>query len=236
MCLAFCSHLWRFQVEQQVRCDGWRRISALPVHPRFESELRDHPVSLGGERAPQHCCMFRFVVSRSDHSGQGVGVRTLVCRLLFIQDKVWHAHILDTTKYSDDCNRAFGHLLHHAPNYDDMPASGPAAGAVGEPGDSKSDKGAQQCAATIAMYEKIFGHKPPMMVWESLYSSDALEGEGGELATNNHRLLCVVAAQLLTSCICACFVACDRGESGEGRSSRDPGRLKGPLGSWRSCR
>jgi hypothetical protein len=29
-------------------------------------------------------------------------------------DAVWHAHILDTAKYADDCH-AFGHFIHHFP-------------------------------------------------------------------------------------------------------------------------
>ena len=30
-------------------------------------------------------------------------------------DKVWHAHILDTQRYGEDCQRIFGHFLHHFP-------------------------------------------------------------------------------------------------------------------------
>ena len=30
-------------------------------------------------------------------------------------DTVWHAHILHTRKYADDCDRVFGELLHHEP-------------------------------------------------------------------------------------------------------------------------
>lgn len=32
-------------------------------------------------------------------------------------DKVWHAHILDTRKYSDDCMMLFGKFLHHFPYF-----------------------------------------------------------------------------------------------------------------------
>ena len=28
-------------------------------------------------------------------------------------DEVWHQHILDTRAYSGDCERIFGHFLHH---------------------------------------------------------------------------------------------------------------------------
>jgi hypothetical protein len=32
-------------------------------------------------------------------------------------DKFWHAHILDTRKYVDDCGRVFGFYLHHFPYF-----------------------------------------------------------------------------------------------------------------------
>jgi hypothetical protein len=32
-------------------------------------------------------------------------------------DEIWHAHILDTMKYAADCDRLFGGMLHHVPNY-----------------------------------------------------------------------------------------------------------------------
>jgi len=32
-------------------------------------------------------------------------------------DEVWHTHILDTYKYHDDCDKIFGHYLHHFPYF-----------------------------------------------------------------------------------------------------------------------
>jgi hypothetical protein len=32
-------------------------------------------------------------------------------------DEMWHHHILDTRKYADDCNSAFGEFLHHFPYF-----------------------------------------------------------------------------------------------------------------------
>ena len=32
-------------------------------------------------------------------------------------DRFWHAHILDTRKYIDDCERVFGYYLHHFPYF-----------------------------------------------------------------------------------------------------------------------
>ena len=32
-------------------------------------------------------------------------------------DEFWHAHILDTEKYAEDCERIFGSILHHFPYF-----------------------------------------------------------------------------------------------------------------------
>jgi hypothetical protein len=32
-------------------------------------------------------------------------------------DAFWHGHILDTMKYAEDCERVFGHFLHHFPYF-----------------------------------------------------------------------------------------------------------------------
>jgi hypothetical protein len=32
-------------------------------------------------------------------------------------DAVWHAHILDTSKYATDCEWVFGHFMHHFPYF-----------------------------------------------------------------------------------------------------------------------
>lgn len=32
-------------------------------------------------------------------------------------DEMWHGHILDTRKYSRDCDDVFGGMLHHKPSY-----------------------------------------------------------------------------------------------------------------------
>ena len=34
-----------------------------------------------------------------------------------LMDLFWHAHILDTVSYVDDCNSLFGEYLHHVPNF-----------------------------------------------------------------------------------------------------------------------
>jgi|SRR5271166_1040387 len=53
-------------------------------------------------------------------------------------DEIWHAHILDTKAYADDCQNVFGYFLHHVPSWNKiMPREA-------------HDK-------TAAAYEKLFG-------------------------------------------------------------------------------
>ena len=62
-------------------------------------------------------------------------------------DKFWHAHILDTRKYIEDCERVFGCYLHHFPYFGMRGADDAAALArAGE--------------RTRALYEEEFGAKP----------------------------------------------------------------------------
>lgn len=41
--------------------------------------------------------------------------RAIVCSTEV--DRVWHAHILDTRKYAEDCERVFGFFFHHFPYF-----------------------------------------------------------------------------------------------------------------------
>ena len=62
-------------------------------------------------------------------------------------DRFWHAHILDTRKYSEDCDRVFGCYLHHFPYFGMRGANDAAALArAGE--------------RTRALYEAEFGADP----------------------------------------------------------------------------
>jgi hypothetical protein len=62
-------------------------------------------------------------------------------------DRFWHAHILDTRKYIDDCERVFGFYLHHFPYFGMRGADDAAALArAGE--------------RTRELYEAEFGAEP----------------------------------------------------------------------------
>ncbi|HUP93456.1 MAG TPA: hypothetical protein VM164_01020, partial [Burkholderiales bacterium] len=59
-------------------------------------------------------------------------------------DEFWHTHILQTLKYSEDCQRVFGTYLHHNPH-------------VGPRTSEDLDKRAEQAEATRRLYEREFG-------------------------------------------------------------------------------
>ena len=59
-------------------------------------------------------------------------------------DRFWHAHILDTLKYAEDCQGVFGYFVHHFPYF----------GMRGE-GDAKNLAAAAE--RTRALYEREFG-------------------------------------------------------------------------------
>lgn len=62
-------------------------------------------------------------------------------------DAMWHAHILETRKYHEDCDRIFGHYEHHFPYF----------GLRGEQDALELQKAFQR---TTALFEEFFGEKP----------------------------------------------------------------------------
>jgi hypothetical protein len=62
-------------------------------------------------------------------------------------DAFWHAHILDTQRYADDCIRLFGHILHHDPY-------------VGIDGPDSRRELEDMFTSTRALYEARFGRYP----------------------------------------------------------------------------
>jgi len=62
-------------------------------------------------------------------------------------DEVWHAHVLHTKKYQDDCNMIFGEMLHHNPRF--------------TPSKEESEKIHSNFTRTIELFEKEFGVPSP---------------------------------------------------------------------------
>ena len=69
-----------------------------------------------------------------------------------VVDDFWHLHILDTSKYQDDCQRFLGYFLHHFPYF----------GMRGER-DAKNLKAAWE--GTLALYHRTFGEAPSPEFW-----------------------------------------------------------------------
>jgi hypothetical protein len=67
----------------------------------------DMPLSLprADEAIAMYRCFLKLCVLYPD-------VALVPTRLI---DQVWHAHMLDTAKYSADCDRVFGGIMHHFP-------------------------------------------------------------------------------------------------------------------------
>ena len=60
-------------------------------------------------------------------------------------DEFWHTHILQTRKYADDCQRAFGSFLHHNPD-------------LGERTPAMEERRAALMTKTRSLYEREFGN------------------------------------------------------------------------------
>ncbi|MEO2282050.1 glycine-rich domain-containing protein [Pseudoalteromonas pernae] len=73
-------------------------------------------------------------------------------------DKFWHEHILDTKSYAADCDKLFGHFIHHYPYF-------------GIYGDDDQQSLQTSFERTIALYENHFGKYPT----DELYSNKVIE-------------------------------------------------------------
>jgi len=62
-------------------------------------------------------------------------------------DEMWHAHILDTRAYHQDCQKIFGHYLHHFPYF-------------GLRGGEDAAKLQSSFHETCALFTKHFGESP----------------------------------------------------------------------------
>lgn len=85
-------------------------VSTLGLH-RFRAKLQDHKQArpLTPEEADQALLEYRqFLTLRREHPAVELVPPPLA-------DLAWHAHILDTLAYHEDCERLFGAYLHHKP-------------------------------------------------------------------------------------------------------------------------
>lgn len=68
-------------------------------------------------------------------------------------DEIWHHHILDTLKYSEDCKAVFGQFLHHYPYF-------------GMRGHNDFLDLNSSFEITMMLYEKEYGEKMPSFLIE----------------------------------------------------------------------
>ncbi|WP_278350584.1 glycine-rich domain-containing protein [Marinobacter nauticus] len=76
-----------------------------------------------------------------------------------IVDEIWHAHILDTRAYREDCQKVFGQFIDHYPYF----------GIYGE--DDYRDL-QDAFARTVALYERHFGKFPTGSGTEAMRCAD----------------------------------------------------------------
>lgn len=89
----------------------WQKIQDLDLGPIAYKLLNpdDPKDALTEEEVRLGVDQYRkFLFLTETHSEAAVVPTPLV-------DKVWHAHILDTRKYMEDCDHLFGQYLHHFP-------------------------------------------------------------------------------------------------------------------------
>jgi hypothetical protein len=98
-------------------------------------------------------------------------------------DEFWHTHILQTTKYAEDCQKAFGNFLHHEPH-------------VGERTAADLEKRVVLAEKTRRLYEREFGSaQRSEAAWAGLaikagdaaYSSAAIHAEKAAFSTASIR-------------------------------------------------
>lgn len=74
-------------------------------------------------------------------------------------DLVWHQHILDTRRYSEDCVRLFGAIVHHYPY-------------MGFDGETTLEDLNRAYMDTRRRYEDVFG--PPSLIYWPIASGESL--------------------------------------------------------------
>lgn len=91
-------------------------------------------------------------------------------------DDYWHAHILDTKKYAEDCDAIFGSMLHHYPYF-------------GLPGEEDEGEHFVAFGVTQEIWEKAFGapmvrestpgEEPRLTLDKVLSGLEVADGDGG---------------------------------------------------------
>ena len=116
-----------------------KAIFELDLEP-IKIKLMDPDEGEGWTQAQADQCEIeykRFLALGAKYPGVGLTPSVNV-------DKFWHAHILDTRKYAQDCQQTFGYFVHHAPHY-------------GGRAEEDVAKLANDFSQTLRLYQKEFG-------------------------------------------------------------------------------
>jgi hypothetical protein len=82
-------------------------------------------------------------------------------------DEFWHTHILQTIKYTEDCEKVFGGFLHHSPH-------------VGERSPADLERRVELAEITRGLYEREFGSARNA---ETAWSGDAIKAGDAAFST-----------------------------------------------------
>lgn len=93
--------------------DQWTKIDSTDFTPVIERLCAAAPDGEGWSKAKAEFAIEeyrRFLKLNSKYGDKRIVPNRMI-------DTVWHTHILDTRKYSDDCEIIFGRFLHHFPYF-----------------------------------------------------------------------------------------------------------------------
>lgn len=110
------------------------RVDLAPIRKKLELKISLQEINKGEEFYK----MFLFLIYK--YKGTPIVPTELI-------DHFWHTHILDTMKYMKDCDRLFGHYIHHFPY-------------LGQRGDEDKSQLQAQFDTSMALFELEFGVNP----------------------------------------------------------------------------
>lgn len=93
----------------EIQAQVWNKIETLDLDP-IKCKLMDPDEGIGWSRGLTDIVESQY---RQFLKLTALGVGVIVPTKLI--DQFWHAHILDTRKYAEDCDQVFGYFLHHFP-------------------------------------------------------------------------------------------------------------------------
>jgi hypothetical protein len=109
-------------------------------------------------------------------------------------DEFWHTHILQTRKYTEDCQRIFGNYIHHEPHIGDVTAA-------------DVEKRTIQAEKTRQLYEQEFGgaHKREM-VWAGQAISDGIAAYSAASFRAERAAYCAASIKPQNAAYCAASI------------------------------